>query len=201
MKSILFTSGPDRFAYMGTIQKMSFLTSIESKLSVTLVSSVAAVLGFLPAAEAANTGPSGLPLPRYVSLKANRVNMRVGPGRDYKVDWMFTRRGLPVEILQEFDNWRKVRGPDGAEGWILHSLLSGERTAIVAPWKKDDKNNFIRLKRSPSNDTSTIAKLEAGVVAKVEKCNAGWCKMSIKGYDGYVKQASLWGVYPDETLD
>ena len=93
-----------------------------------------AVPNSVTTAEAETKGPSGLPLPRFVSLKAQRVNMRVGPGRDYKVEWMYTKAGLPLEILQEYDNWRKVRDPEGNEGWILHSLLSGERTAIVAPW-------------------------------------------------------------------
>lgn len=169
--------------------------------TIAMVSTIGATLAFAPAVQAANKGPSGLPLPRYVSLKASRVNMRVGPGRDYKVDWMFTKRGLPLEILQEFDNWRKVRDPEGSEGWILQSLLSGERTAIVAPWKRDDADKLIKLKRTPTQETSTVARLEAGVVAKVDECSDGWCKMSVKGVEGYVEQASLWGVYPDENLD
>lgn len=150
---------------------------------------------------AAKIGASGLPLPRYVSLKSKRTNMRVGPGRDYKVEWMFTRRGLPIEILQEFDNWRKVRDPDGAEGWVLKSLLSGKRTAIVAPWKRGETEAFIKLRTGPLETTGTVAKIKPGVIANIDECVEGWCKMSINGYNGYIKQANLWGVYPDETLE
>ena len=80
-----------------------------------------------------SSGGTGLPVPRFVSLKANKVNMRIGPGKQFKVVWLYLKKGLPVEIIQEYDNWRKVRDPEGAEGWILHSLLSGRRTVIVNP--------------------------------------------------------------------
>ena len=94
----------------------------------------------LPAAAAAAQsgaiGPSGLPLPRFVSLKSGSVNSRIGPGVNYPVDWLYLKPGLPMEIIQEYDNWRRVRDADGAEGWINQSLLSGERTAIAAPWQR-----------------------------------------------------------------
>lgn len=187
---------------MNLTKKTSFLTkTISTVLTLSLASLVSGALSVGAVAQVTKKGASGLPLPRYVSLKANRVNMRVGPGRDYKVDWMFTKRGLPLEILQEYDNWRKVRDPEGVEGWILQSLLSGNRTAIVAPWKKEDDDNLLKLMRKPVDTSSTVAKLEAGVVAKVEECSNGWCKMSVAGIEGYMQQASLWGVYPDENLD
>jgi SH3-like domain-containing protein len=88
------------------------------------------------AAQSITLGPSGLPLPRFVSLKSGRVNSRVGPGANYSVDWMYMKAGLPMEIIQEFDTWRRVRDADGSEGWISQSLLSGHRTAIVAPWQR-----------------------------------------------------------------
>lgn len=151
-------------------------------------------------------GASGLPLPRFVSLKAQRVNMRVGPGRKYKVDWMFTKRGLPLEILQEYDNWRKVRDSEGAEGWINQSLLSGKRTALIAPWKSGEKNELLPLTREPGNETRIVARVEPGVLANVEECKDGWCRIEIDdtvtgSVSGYAKQTQLWGVYPDETLD
>lgn len=171
------------------------------QLNIILSCIFASTLLSAPIAQAAKIGASGLPLPRYVSLKSNRTNMRVGPGRDYKVDWMFTRRGLPIEILQEFDNWRKVRDPDGAEGWVLKSLLSGKRTAIIAPWKRGEATAFVKLYDRPLETTGTVAKIRPGVIAQVDECVEGWCKMSINGHDGYIKQAQLWGVYPDETLE
>ena len=90
-------------------------------------------------------GPSGLPLPRFVSLKSGRVNSRIGPGVNYSVDWLYLKPGLPMEIIQEYDNWRRVRDADGAEGWVNQSLLSGRRTAIAAPWQKgkDAKINLL----------------------------------------------------------
>ena len=96
-------------------------------------------------------GPSGLPLPRFVSLKSGRVNSRIGPGVNYAVDWMYLKPGLPMEIIQEYDNWRRVRDSDGAEGWINQSLLSGRRTAIAAPWQTG-KDTQIDLLAEPDSE-------------------------------------------------
>ena len=153
-----------------------------------------------PAAAAADRGKSGLPLPRFVSLKASRVNMRVGPGREYSVDWMFTKRGLPLEILQEYDNWRKVRDSDGAEGWIVQTLLTGKRTALISPWLKEE-GGMVELHAKPEANSPVVAKMEAGVLAEVEACENGWCQIQAKDWSGYAKQVSLWGVYPDEKID
>ncbi len=141
---------------------------------------------------------SGLPLPRYVSLKSARVNMRVGPGRDYMVDWMYMKRGLPMEVIQEYDTWRKVRDAEGNEGWVLHSLLSGDRTAIVAPW--EEKDTMIEMRARPSSDSRVVARLEPGVIAPVSACENGWCEMEVPGAHGYVAQKQVWGVYPDESF-
>jgi SH3-like domain-containing protein len=127
--------------------------------------------------------------------------MRVGPGRDYKVEWMYTKRGLPLEILQEYDNWRKVRDSEGEEGWILQSLLSGQRTAIVTPWKTGESNALVGLRQAPNENAPKIALLEPGVVAEVDECIQGWCRVSVEKINGYAAQAELWGVYPDETIE
>lgn len=147
---------------------------------------------------AAATGPSGLPLPRYVSLKSERVNMRIGPGRAYQVQWLYVKRGLPMEVIQEYDNWRKVRDPEGNEGWVLHSLLSGERTAIVAPWSGAKK--LISMRSDPDDTAPLAARLEPGVIASVNECAHGWCKLSTEGVAGFVDQKLLWGVYPGENF-
>jgi len=86
---------------------------------------------------------TGLALPRFVSLKSKSVNLRVGPGRKYAITWRYQRRGLPVEVIQEFDQWRRIRDADGVTGWVLHSLLSAKRTAVVAP---TEKNQLIRTR-------------------------------------------------------
>ena len=152
------------------------------------------------AAAAADHGKSGLPLPRFVSLKASRVNMRVGPGREYSVDWMFTKRGLPLEILQEYDNWRKVRDSDGTEGWVLQTLLTGKRTALISPWLKEE-GGMVELHAKPEANSPVVAKMEAGVLAEVETCENGWCQIKARDWSGYARQMSLWGVYPDEKID
>lgn len=152
-------------------------------------------------AQSGATGPSGLPLPRFVSLKAGKVNMRVGPGTDYQVEWMFTRRGLPLEILQEFDTWRKVRDSEGSEGWIQQALLSGSRTAIVRPWARGEANSLASLHKEPAGKGEVVALIEPGVIAGVDQCAGGWCRVEAGGTSGYLKQQDLWGVYPDETID
>lgn len=152
-------------------------------------------------AQSVAKGPSGLPLPRFVSLKSERVNMRVGPGRDYKVEWMFVRKGLPIEIIQEFDNWRKVRDSEGAEGWILQSLLSGRRTALAAPWQAGEEGAHVSLHADPDEAAPVRAKLEPNVLVSVNSCNGDWCRVEARGHDGHIRQNQLWGVYPGEALE
>lgn len=141
---------------------------------------------------------SGLPLPRFVSLKSNKVNARIGPGEKYDIAFVYLRAGLPIEITQEFDNWRKIRDSEGSESWVFGSLLSGQRTVIVAPWEKDGEI----AARAEANEASRIvAYLKPGVVAEVTRCDGTWCRLSDKRFQGWVGQDQLWGVYPSETLD
>ncbi len=140
---------------------------------------------------------TGLRVPRYVSLKYDRVNLREGPSKEHRTAWIFQRAGLPVEITAEFDTWRRIRDSEGAEGWVQQSLLSGRRTALVAPWKKTEVLP-IRVKASEGADVA--AKAQAGVLANVRTCDGGWCRIFGDGFDGYIEQSNLWGVYPDEKL-
>lgn len=151
---------------------------------------------------------TGLPLPRFVSLKAKVVNMRVGPGRKYGVRWQYRRRGLPVEVIQEFDQWRRIRDADGATGWVLHSLLSSRRTAVVAPWEKPVvqfgqpvKKAFFNGKKSADRNAATIARPQAGLIVDVGGCESNWCAVEVRNYSFYLQQETLWGVYPGETVD
>src|SRR5216684_5575951 len=135
------------------------------------------------------TGPkSGLPMPRFVSLKPDRVNVRGGPTRDHDVTFVYTRAGLPVEITAESDNWRRIRDWEGSEGWVYHSLLSGRRTAVVSPKDKNDLGGAI------------TARLQLGVLASVKRCTGSWCQITGAGFDGWVVQEQLWGVYPNEKV-
>lgn len=166
---------------------------------------LAAVSGTTPAsageAQAAVMGPSGLPLPRFVSLKSNRINLRVGPGRDYAVQWLYVKPGLPVEIVQEYDNWRRIRDADGTEGWVLQTLLSGKRSAIAAPWGANGGGDPVPLFSRAEEHAELAARLEPGVLGKVEACDGNWCKFEASGYDGFVRQTDIWGAYPGEQFD
>ena len=166
---------------------------------------VAGVLALLAASFApagAADGPkgsvTGLPLPRYVSLKSDRVNLRQGPNKDHATTWVYHRVGLPVEITAEFETWRRVRDSEGVEGWVLHSLLSGKRTALVAPW---EKAAFVPMFREASETASLAAKLEPNVVVQVRKCDKTWCRVEAARREGFVRQDKLWGVYPGEVVD
>lgn len=162
------------------------------------ISVLFAALAGQAVAQGTQNGASGLPVPRFVSLKSDRVNVRRGPGRDHEVVWTYVRAGLPVEIVQEFENWRRIRDWEGAEGWVFHSLLSGRRTAIVKPW---EKSGAVPLRANPDSNASEVARLDPDVVASVSECGSGWCRIAGAGWEGWIDQTALFGVYPDESFD
>lgn len=144
----------------------------------------------------ANAQKSSLPMPRYVSLRAADVNMRTGPGVRYPVDWNYKKAGLPVEIISEFGNWRKIKDWDGTTGWVSKNLLSGQRTFRVLASSN--------LKRSPNDNSRIMAKVEAGVIGKLLQCpneNHNFCRVEIKGFQGWLKRSEIWGVYPNELVE
>lgn len=151
------------------------------------------------------TGSSGLPIPRFVSLRSDEVNVRKGPGKDYQVAWIYRKIGLPVEITAESENWRRVRDSEGAQGWVFHRLLSGRRTVTVMPWLKDDaekKRSNIPLYQSAEVDQDRVsAYVEAGILGRVIRCNKEWCKISISNHNGWIQQDKLWGVYQNEAVN
>jgi SH3-like domain-containing protein len=166
-------------------------------LAVATVVAVAALGG----ARAGDTplGPkSGLPLPRFVSLKPDKVNVRGGPTRDYEVVFVYTRAGLPVEITAESDNWRRIRDREGSEGWVYHSLLSGRRTAVVSP---KDKKQLVPLHEAANAGAAVVAQLQPGVLGAVKRCTGSWCHIAGHGFDGWIAQEQLWGVYPNEKVE
>lgn len=147
-------------------------------------------------------GASGQPLPRFVSLKADRVNLRTGPGTEYPTVWVYRRAGLPVEVVSEFEGWREVRDAEGTTGWIIQSLLSSRRTALVAPWDAEEGKSAaqIAVRLSDSESSRAVAIVEAGVIANVQTCDSRWCRISIDEFRGYIPQKQLWGVYQDEVI-
>ena len=148
---------------------------------------------------------SGLPLPRFVSLKADKVHVRQGPGTDHKIAWVFQQAGLPVEVIQEFETWRRVRDSEGAMGWVFHAMLSGRRTVLVLPWEvrgeaKDAKTMQAELRASGSASSPAVALVEAGVLANVRRCDGAWCEISVGPHAGHIEQKKLWGVYDKEPV-
>ncbi len=141
-------------------------------------------------------------IPRFVSLKSDRVNVRSGPGTDYPTTWVFRRAGMPVEIIKEFETWRQVRDSEGATGWVVQTMLSGRRTAIVMPWeaKPGQTPTEVTLKDASSASSRSVATVEAGVIANIRNCDKRWCEVWIGDYKGYVEQSKLWGVYPNEAV-
>ncbi len=147
------------------------------------------------AALATERGPvTNLPLPRYVSLKASEGNARRGPSLTHRIDWVYTRRNMPLQVVAEFGHWRRVRDRDGAGGWVHYSLLSGVRTVIV-------ETDLTALMMKPDPAAPVVARAEAGVIARLGDCAVEWCEISSGRQRGWVPKAALWGVDPEETRD
>jgi len=138
-------------------------------------------------------GAESLPVPRFVSLATDEVNLRTGPGMRYPVKLVVRKSGLPVEIVREFDVWRQVRDIDGDDGWVHKSMLSGRRSVIV-------KSQVQTIVRKPENGAKPVARLEPGVIARLQTCKGGWCEINASSYSGWIKKETIWGVYPDEAF-
>tara|TARA_Y100000813_G_scaffold137251_1_gene99390 strand:+ start:25 stop:591 length:567 start_codon:yes stop_codon:yes gene_type:complete len=145
---------------------------------------------------AATNAPSGLPLPRYVSLRAGEVNMRSGPGVQYPVDWVYRRRHLPIEVIAEFQTWRKVRDHQGTQGWVHQTMLDSERTAIILGRTRT-------LRADPDANSRAIARLEPDVIVRIAACpqEGGWCRVRAAGFEGWIRRVEIWGLRKDEVLD
>src|SRR4029077_15806159 len=137
------------------------------------------------AGEVATGTARGLPGPPFASLKSARVNVRGGPNKDQDVRWVYTRAGMPVEITAEFENWRRIRDWEGAEGWVYHSLLSGKRSAVLVPTLKND---LVPLYESADGKSKETARLQSGVLGQLKSCNGTWCQFSGKNFDGWIRQ-------------
>lgn len=133
------------------------------------------------------------PVPRFVSLKPNEVNARVGPGPDYPVEWIYLKSGLPVEVIAEFDTWRKLRDPDNIEVWVHQSMLSSKRHVIV-------KGGEAIMYGDSSSLSQPLVRLQEGVVLDLLKFKGEWCQVRIYDFKGWVQRSLLWGLYPEENL-
>ncbi|WP_417249564.1 SH3 domain-containing protein [Celeribacter sp.] len=137
---------------------------------------------------------TNLPIPRFVSLKANEANLRRGPSLSHRIDWVLKRRGYPLEVIAEYGHWRRVRDIDDATGWIHYTLISGVRTALVSA-------EMVDLHRRPLQTSAVVAQAEKGTVLRLLECERAWCRASAGGYKGWVAKTGIWGVYPAETLE
>ena len=167
---------------------------MKTRLFLTMLSVLC--LSFVPAkAETDKFRSTDLPLPRFVSLSSDKVYARTGPGKNYPIKWVYNRKLLPVEIVQEYEGWRKVKDNEGDGGWIHRSLLSGRRTALI----RDGDPAFVYEK---NNEKARVkARLEAGVVVSVDECMESWCRVEAGGYRGWVERKFLWGIYEGEEFD
>jgi SH3-like domain-containing protein len=132
-------------------------------------------------------------LPRFVSLRSDQVNLRVGPGENYPIEWVLTRKEMPVEITRQFENWRMIRDWQGTEGWVHERMVTGKREVVV-------KGGIRALHREPDPISQVVALAEPGVVAKLLECRGPWCRIEAGDISGWIQRGDVWGVYPDEVV-
>jgi SH3-like domain-containing protein len=162
------------------------------RVLIATLALAAALCAAGPFASAGESEPAEK-LPRFVSLRSNQVNLRVGPGENYPIQWVLTRKDMPVEIVEEFQNWRMVRLWQGTGGWILDRMVTAERHVVV--------DGGIRgLYRRPDAGSEIVARAEPGVVAKLLDCQNDWCRIAAGGYQGWLQRGDVWGVLPGETV-
>lgn len=138
---------------------------------------------------------SGLPIPRFASLRSSEINLRRGPGTRYPIDWIFVRAGLPVEIISEFETWRKIRDIEGTEGWVHQSMLSGKRTVMTPLFQKP-----VFLMKNPDRNARPVARLQGGVIASLKKCTQKWCYVEAQTHKGWLHKDTFWGLRENETI-
>ena len=157
---------------------------------------------------ASDTGTvTGLPLPRFVSFKFSETNLRKGPNTSYPITWVYKQKGYPMELIEEFENWRKIRDVEGNEGWVHENLISGNRSVIInnnqylrSNGMYSELNRELVLFRYPDEDSYPMLRAELGVIAKVKKCDEVWCKIKIEDVTAWARKENLWGVYSEEII-
>jgi SH3-like domain-containing protein len=184
--------------FMIVCAKAAITALVTPILAVMVAAPFILTLAMAPVRAGSDAAASGLPVPRFVSLKADRVNVRGGPDKDHDVTFIYTRVGWPVEITAEFENWRRIRDSDGSEGWVYHSLLSGKRMAAV---QLKSKIELAPLHARPDAESPLTAQLQSGVLGAIKHCTGTWCRFAGDGFDGWIEQDHLWGVYPNEKVE
>lgn len=141
---------------------------------------------------------TGLPIPRFASLKSGNARMRIGPSTDYGTSFVYKVKGLPLEVIEEYENWRQVRDCDGVTGWMHSSLLTGRRAAMIGPWISE----AVAIRPQPRAMAKISALLSPRVRLDIERCDGTWCAVRVAGHDvdGFVTQQALCGIYANETI-
>ena len=142
---------------------------------------------------ASGDGETTLPVPRFVTLHADRVNLRTGPGDRYPIEWVLTRKEMPVEITGQLEHWRRIRDWEGTSGWVHERMLTGKRAIIV-------KGGVRPVLRQPDPAAAVIARAEPGVVGRLLECRGVWCKVETGEVTGWMRRSDVWGIYPEETV-
>lgn len=168
------------------MRRLAFALLISLMAGVPAAQATEAVAASSPEPKIERGAVTNLPIPRFVSLKAAEGNVRRGPSRTHRVDWVFKRRNMPLQVVAEYGHWRRVVDRDGAGGWMHYSLLSGARTAIVTLEK-------LPLHVRPDPATRVVAYAEDGVVVRLGECAGGWCEVRIGKVEGWSPEAHLWG--------
>lgn len=137
---------------------------------------------------------ASLKVPRFVSLHADKVNLRTGPGRQYPIEWVLTKKDMPVEVIAQFEHWRRIRDWDGTVGWVQEHMVAGKRYVVI------DKGGDRPLHQQPDVASAVVARAEPGVVARLAECRGAWCRVEADDISGWMRRTDIWGVYPDEKV-
>lgn len=137
---------------------------------------------------------TGLPLPRYVSLRSNAGNARRGPGMTHRIDWVFARRNMPLRVTAEFEHWRRVEDAEGLGGWMHFALLSGVRHVLV-------QQDMTPLHLQADARAPVVGYMEAGVIARLQNCGPAWCRLRVENLRGWAPKSALWGVEAAELIE
>ena len=160
----------------------------------TIAGALLAIVALCGLAASADAAGAQRKTPYWGSLSAGQARMRTGPGRTYPANWLYQRQGLPVQVIEVYPGWRKVRDPDGTEGWMIGNLVSDQRAGMI-------KGTVAALRDSPNPGAKIVWRAEPGVVGRIDKCGGGWCRIDVHGRGGYVEATHLWGVDPGETIN
>jgi SH3-like domain-containing protein len=148
----------------------------------------------LPPRDPTKGAATQLPVPRYVSLKSSEGNARRGPGLTHRIDWVFTRAGMPLRITAEYEHWRRVEDSEGLGGWVNYSLLSGVRSVLVT-------QDMAEFRQDPEGGAAVVYQAELGVIGRLLECDPDWCRITVEGEKGWVRKTALWGVDADEIVE